>query len=349
MSPSRRRIITVVKTILTIVVILAVGYQFWKIFQDPDIQNYRPAIRVPELLLAGLCYIGAHTLWGTFFVQLIWNQNSKVPWYLGISAYFLSLVGKYVPGKALVIILRVMILRKYGVSRAVVAVSATYETLTTMAAGALIGVGLLPLTGVAGEVVDKYGNIFWVALAIVAGLPIVLGLLNAGVARIAKTQRGPDARALPSPSVVLLARGLLQASVGWCLLGLSLWLTIRGLSAEAVELDPERFMQATATVAVAYVAGFVFFFIPGGMGVREELLLMMLPRVLPPVAGPILGVVAIITLALRLIWTICEVVMVIVILLVRLLFPKQAEPGPTGAPQPDRGQEWATDRPPSRT
>jgi len=349
MSPSRRRLLNVLKTLLAIVVIVAVGYQFWKILEAPELQNYQPVVRVPELILAGLCYIGAHFLWGTFFVQLLWNQKANVPWYLGIAAYFLSLVGKYVPGKALVIVLRIFILRKYGVSRAVVALSATYETLTTMAAGALLGVGLLPWTGVAGDVEKEYGDIFWVGLAFVAGLPIMLGLLNAGVARVARKHRGPDARPLPSPSMVLLARGLLQASVGWCLLGMSLWLTLRGLSPEPIELNADRFMQATATMAVAYVLGFFAIFIPGGLGVREWLLLKMLPHLLPPVVGQVTAVVAIATLVLRLIWTICEVVMGLLILLIRLVLPRQNEPGPTVVPSPDRGLEWATDQPPSQT
>jgi len=348
MSPSRRRLIAVVKTVLGLLIVAAVGYQFWKIFQAPELENYSPTVRVSDLIFAGLCYIGAHVLWGTFFVQLLWNQKAKVPWHLGIIAYFLSLVGKYVPGKALVIILRVMILRRYGVSKSVVAVSATYETLTTMAAGALIGVGLLPFTKVAGEVETEYGNFFWLGLAFVAGLPIVLGLLNAAVARIAHRRRGPDARLLPSPSVLLLARGLLQASLGWCLLGLSLWLTIRGLSAEPVDLTAERFFQSVAAVAVAYVLGFFAVIIPGGIGVREWLLLKMLPHILPPVAGPVVAVVAVTTLVLRLIWTICEVLMAGGIFLVRLLPTKRGEQFSGPSPDPDRGQEWATEQPPSR-
>ena len=91
-----------------------------------------------------------------------------------------------------------------------VGVTATYETLTSMAAGAVLGVCLLPWTGFGDRVEEKVGPVIWFGLAAVAGLPLVLGVLNRVAARIAHKRRGPDARPLPSPSVGLLARGLLQ-------------------------------------------------------------------------------------------------------------------------------------------
>ncbi len=76
-------------------------------------------------------------------------KGVQVSWYAGLRAYFVSQLGKYVPGKAWVILMRVGMLRHDAHAHPIpVAVTATYETLCSMAAGALLGVLLLPQLGV---------------------------------------------------------------------------------------------------------------------------------------------------------------------------------------------------------
>ncbi len=307
---SRKRLLLLLKSGVALALVVGVGWHFWRLLSSDELRRHDLTLRFEYLLPAGVLYLGAHTIWATFFVLLLRYEGGRVPWAAGVRAYFVSQFGKYVPGKAWVILLRMILLRGYKATPAAVGFAATYETLTSMAAGAVLGVCLLPWTGFGGVVEERVGPGIWLGLAAVAGLPLVLGALNRVVVRMARKRRGPDARPLPSPSVGLLAWGLLQDSVGWCLLGLSLWATVQGVSPEPAGLTADAFLQSLAAVAVSYVAGFVFLVSPGGLGAREAVLLVMLTGPLrmtvgESLAGPLAAVVA---LVLRLVWTAFEVV-----------------------------------------
>lgn len=297
---TRRRLLLVGKSLLAVVLIGAVGWHFARLLDTPALRDHPPAARPAYLIAAGLLYLAAHTLWATFFVQLLWSQRADVPWLIGVRVYFVSQLGKYVPGKAWVIVLRVLMLRPLGVDPAAAAVMGVYETLVSMAAGAVIGICLLPWAGVDLQL----GPVQWALLAGVGVLPLVAGLLNKLAARIARNRRGPDGRPVPSPTIRLLTRGLLQDSVGWCLLGLSLWTTVTGLSLGDGELAADRYLQDLSATTLSYVAGFVLQS-PGGLGPREFVLQQILTAQLQPAVAAAAHA-AVIALVLRLVWTTFE-------------------------------------------
>lgn len=307
----RSRILLLIKSLLALILIGAVAWHFTKLLRQPEVWERTTTIRYEYLALAGLLYLGAHTLWGTFFVQLMQSQGGTATWSEGIRAYFLSQFGKYVPGKAWVIVIRVMLLPNRGLTRAGIGLAATYETLTSMAAGALIGVCLIPWLGTltVGEWRFETGGWLWACLAAIAGLPLVLGVLNGVIVKKLASKGGPDSPTRFSPPMTLLARGLLQDSLGWCLLGLSVWATVQGLSATEVPLDGTRFLAYLAAVAISYVAGFLLLVSPGGLGMRELVLQAALTLQLDPEGGVAAQAhAALIALALRLVWTTFEIV-----------------------------------------
>jgi hypothetical protein len=309
MSRTRKRLLLAAKSVIAVALVAGVGWHFRKLLSSEELVRHDLTLRFEYLLPAGLLYLGTHVTWGTFFVQLMRYEGAAVAWLTGVRAYFVSQFGKYVPGKAWTLLLRVMLLRRSGVHPAVVGVTATYETLTSMAAGAVLGVCLLPWTGFGDRVEEMVGPVIWIGLAAVAGLPLVLGALNRVAARIAERRRGPDARPLPSPSVGLLARGLLQDALGWCLLGLSLWATVQGVAPRPAALSVDTYLQCLAAVAVSYVAGFVILVSPGGLGAREAVLLVMLTGPLRETAGDALAapLAAVVAVVLRIVWTAFEV------------------------------------------
>lgn len=297
MTPARRRLFAALKLAVALALIAAVGWHFAKLLRSPELAEHQFRLRLPYLLLAGLLYLATHTLWGTFWVQLMNCESrldgpghgGRVGWLTGVRAYFISQFGKYVPGKAWVILLRVALLRHYGPTAAVVGVTATYETLTSMAAGALLGVILLPWAGLGFDLLSVKGF----ALLGLGLLPLTLAALTV----LAKKVGRKRAERLPHPPFLLLTQGLFQASVGWALLGLSLWCVVAGLSAEVPELTADDFLKMTAAVTLSYVIGFVVLVSPGGLGAREAVLLSIL-------GGPVAAVVA---LVLRLVWTSFEI------------------------------------------
>jgi len=297
------------KVVLIPAIAVAVCRHFWILLQasPPNLDDF--VFRWEYLLASAMCYLAAHTLWGTFFWQLLRDQGTGLTWFAAIRAYFVSQVGKYLPGKAWVILLRMMMLRDKNVSASVVGVCGIYETLTSMAAGAMIAAMLLPYTGlVPKERIEGGGLERWGVLG-VAMLPIGAWLLNRLVVRIARRRLGPDAKPFPKPSLLRLLQGLVQAAVGWVLLGLGLMLTLKGIHAEPLSIDGERAVGLLGANSVAYIAGFVLLFLPGGLGAREELLQRMMTEQLKPELGDAALPLAIAAaLLLRLLWTLAEVV-----------------------------------------
>ena len=304
MIVTRRRAALAFKTLLALVVVGGVAWHLGKLLADNPVPPGTVSPHYGILAAAGLLYLGCHTIWGTFFYQLLCKQGSKVGWLPVIRAYFLSQAGKYVPGKAWVLLLRVVILRRTGLSTTAIAVAGIYETLTSMAAGAMIGALLLPWSGL----IFADGSLQRYAIVGVAALPVGAILLNRLALRVARRFRGPDQALIPKPPFWLLMRGLLQASVGWLMLGASLHLTVIGLSDAELPLTADSAAGLVVANAIAYISGFVAIILPGGLGVREELLQRMLSVQLRPTLGDSATGFAVVTaFALRLVWTLFEI------------------------------------------
>ncbi len=123
--------------------------------------------------------------------------------------------------------------------------------------------------------------------------------------RLAKTAslpiRGVGPDALPRFSARLLALGLIQTAAAWLMMGMSQMAVVWGV-ATAAELDFLALLPiVVAAVAFATVAGFVVAVTPGGLGVREAVLMYALG----PAHGNDLAVVA--AMALRLVWVAAEI------------------------------------------
>lgn len=301
-----RKLRLAIETAVALVIVTAVAWSFRNTLSGIEPGTLPIRVRAELLVPAGALYLLAHLCWSTFWVRLLHSQGVAVPWRIGLRAYYISQFGKYIPGKVAVLAMRVVMLRHQGGHPIPVAVTATYETLTSMSAGALLGVLFLPALGVLPA--ELSGN--RTALFAVVALPLGLGVLNKLAAQIAKTRRGPNARPLPAPSLALLAQGLVHGACGYGLLALSLGLTVRGIVPDVPAWDAAAFTRDLAAVALCYVAGFVFIIAPGGLGARELVLKWALAPQFVAALGPVPAaqVAVLVALALRLAWTVAEVV-----------------------------------------
>jgi hypothetical protein len=310
MSLSRQRLWQIVKVALAVAIIVGVARHFAGILSRPELDPYPFDLRLQYLVPAGLLYLAAHCSWAWFWVRLLRYEGVPVSLPLGLRAYFVSQLGKYIPGKAWVILIRVGMLRSAVDARPlVVGVTATYETLTSAAAGAMLGLSLLPWVGVLPEAVSQ--NLTF--LAAFAALPVVLGLVNRVAARKMMKAKGPDAPPLPSPPLTLLVQGLLHGVVGWCLLGLALVLAVRAVAPQPPALTPDEYLSDLGAVSLAYVSGFIVLVAPGGLGVRELILEFALRPQFVEGSGEAVASAqaAVIALVLRLTWTVAEMLTVL--------------------------------------
>ena len=175
----------------------------------------RPAGR--WLLPAGLVYLVAYTVWGLYYVILLNDQGAHAPAATGLRAYFISQMGKYVPGKILVIVIRVGMLRGIGITRTAVG---HHGHVREPGLGRGRGDGRdrplarRALAGAPGPGAAE-GNALpdihraWLILPVVLA-PIGLVGLNRFVNRVNRWRRGPDARQLPAGQA---AHGRVRADV----------------------------------------------------------------------------------------------------------------------------------------
>ena len=266
------------------------------------------------LLGAGLAYaLGwLPSVW--FWRRLMNTFGGDVSFGDAARAYYCGHLGKYVPGKATALLIRAGLLKERGCRAGLAALSATYETLAIMGAGLAVGIALAPL--VFAKLLKSHlpGSLTWltestfvlpvvVALAGLAALPLVAKLLTT-IARKATPREfdGNSDATPPDISARLLLTGALVFLLAWMLHGLSLGLTIRSLSPAGFDLA--QWPLWTASTALATSAGFFVLFAPGGIGVREGLLIETL-RIQPAIGVQIAVIAAIL---LRIVWFATEVV-----------------------------------------
>ncbi|REJ70514.1 MAG: UPF0104 family protein [Planctomycetota bacterium] len=226
-----------------------------------------------------------------------------------LRAFYIGHLGKYVPGKALVIILRAGLLKSERVSAAVAAASVFLETLTMMAVGAFLSAGILALRP--HEDMRQHGWLLPLALGLMvaAGLPTVPPIFRRLVLRLGVPKGDPGiVDKINNVTWRLVGTGWLAMIVGWLLLGLSLWATLQALGVEGVQ-PIAHLHYYTAAVALAMVAGFLSL-IPGGVLVREVILMSImgiyLAKVLKVAEADAIAVVS--AVLLRLIWLVSELI-----------------------------------------
>lgn len=320
----------VVKATVGILVLVAVTRHVWRTWDDLRARGGPPRLDAPWIALAIALYLVGLSLFGLYFVRVMGASATPVGVFAGWRAYLISHLGKYVPGKALVVVMRVGLVTPSGARASTAAFATIYETLVMMAAGGLLAfVGFADLGTRRASVAIPLGR--WGAVAIPLGLlGLALGVLFAAVVLPAVFPRlsalvrqpfpdvGPDA--LPRFSYRLLMEGLGLSIAGWVALGLSQVAVVRAIAPAGLPVS--SWPTAIASVALATVAGFVVPVAPGGLGVREWVLWTSLGSVL----DADLAVLA--SLGLRLAWVAGEVLAAAALVGVRPV------PGPVGAAAP---------------
>jgi hypothetical protein len=234
-------------------------------------------------------------------------MGERLAWPLAARAYFVSQLGKYVPGKAVAVLMRVGYARAAGVRTSVAAITATYETLTTIAAGAVVAAILFPLLE------TERSAMGWKALGLlaIAGIPILPGVFNWIAERLARPFLPAGAAELPRLGLSSLLGGLLQSSIGWMCLGTSLLTLLYAVRRDGEDAVRLPWLVCLAYVSLSYVAGFLTLPAPGGLGVREAIMQQLLADRLGGQLGDEAAATfaVVVVLLLRLVWTVTELSM----------------------------------------
>jgi hypothetical protein len=307
LSSSRRRWIAwIVRVVVLVLVCLGVSGTVRNALAQLSQHDWH--VQPGWLIASGALYVVGLVPMAWFWQRALAALGQPAPLPVVIRAYFLGHLGKYVPGKALAVILRVAGVAPWVKSIRIAVVSSLLETLTMMAVGAFLATAL----SVVVLHLERGQMAIAAAIAVAVGLPtlppIARWLARLGVARLKPAENSSPSPALNSTpqidaslrniNVRLLAQGWVAACLCWSLLALSLWATLRAIGVD--DFIPVRHLPLlTAAVAMAVVAGFASM-LPGGLVVRDALLM----ELLAPHCGTANALVA--AVLVRLVWLVSE-------------------------------------------
>jgi hypothetical protein len=303
-----RRCWPAIKVLLALAIVASVGLRLARDLAtlDPGSVSLRPA----WLAAAALLYLAGLGGAAWFWYRLLRAFGQQPEALATVRAYYLGHLGKYLPGKAWALLMRGTMVRGPGVGLGVAIITAFYEVLTTMAAGALLAAVLFVWQPPAAVRLDWDPALLGVLLLALCGVPLLPAVFNRLVGRLAARFRTVESLRLPRLRSTTLLTGLAATGVGWALFGLSLWVLLQALLPGPQPLTAPLWARYTAMVALAYVAGFLAVFLPGGVGAREWILLALLPEELvrAGAVGPAdaEAVAALAVLLLRVVWTAAE-------------------------------------------
>jgi uncharacterized membrane protein YbhN (UPF0104 family) len=331
MGGKPRRWWPVCKALIGLAILYYLGRNFARDLARPEL--WEEPFHLGWLLPAALLYLAGLALCALYWRTLLCRVDQHPPLRATFHAHFIGQLGKYVPGKALALVLRAALLHPFGVRPGLAGLTAFYEVLTTMAAGALVALFLLTTLGAARPGVPSldacrqlwtvlgedalayqvdprilFAGALGLSISILA--PILPAVFNRLTARLARPFR--DRFAAPPPfRASWLVGGLLLTGLTWPLFGLGLALALQAVPGASLPWDLPTLGWLTGVMALSYVAGFAVLFAPGALGVREAFLAVLLtPELiarhdldLPAARGKVLLAV----LLLRLAWTSAEV------------------------------------------
>jgi hypothetical protein len=249
-----------------------------------------------------------------------------------LQVYFVSALGRYVPGKLWQLAGVAMLARRAGLAPARSAAAAVLGQVAFLSTGLLYLALLLPEWRDALPEGSVAGALDPLTLA-----GALLGLTALAVWLLVATPLGHEARALATRrlgprmgermSTVLAVAdrirpraALLWAAgyaLSWVLLGVAFVAFVAAF--EPVALEHVR--KTAGTIAASYLVGYLFIIAPAGAVVREAAMFALLSHFLPTAAALVIPVLS------RLWFTAAELLPLALI----PLFPKRAQPLPNGA------------------
>ena len=282
------------KWMITLLVIIAVAFAARESVTKWQQQSNASRITLADvrwgwLSISAIAYAISLVPAGLVLRRALAALHQPIALRLVMAAQLVGHLGKYVPGKAMVIVLRASILSRGAtkVSIKLSAIAVIIETLNLIAVGAVLAMLLVIILDTPEWI--KWGSGLMAIGATIGTLPPVLRYVLSRRLRI-RTRRTPVHEPLPLMPLDWTMHDFAAAwfwcAVSWVFTGISMTAVVMAL----VPLVTDQSLVSltlicSAAAMLAFVAGFLSL-LPGGVGVRETVLATLLGPVIGP--GPAL-------------------------------------------------------------
>ena len=306
-----------IKLVIGGIVLWAVGRQLaitWDRWQSSATDF---DLNLTILISSGIAYACGLIAFGIYYARVVQMVAPETATVSCLKAYILSHPAKYVPGKGMVVVIRVGLLARAGVRPTAAMLTALYETLSMMSIGGLLaGVMLfMPPSHWIGALLS------WALGA--AFLCTVLPLTFGRAARVLKKGlHAIEPGDLPKPTRSGLMGLLFWGMTGWLFWGMSQVLVVAALAPEN-SVSLAHWPRIMGAMMLGTVGGFALPVLPGGIGLRE----WIIDELTAGVIGPDLAIAS--ALGLRFVWVVAELVAAAVVALMQIPLktgPKPEEP-----------------------
>lgn len=289
-----------IKVVLVAAIVVFIGLAIYR--NAAQLREAEFTFSLLPFLLSTLLVLLQFFQQSTCWWLLVRGVAEPVPMMEAQAIWYTSQVSKYVPGRVMLALMRYTLLKRRGIPLGRTMMSIYLEL--TLMTGAAVLVALLASVGFSPAVWDMLAaKIHWfgdgqtLRWAVLALVPLTLvgihprllqWIINLGLRLIKK---GPVEFSITYRRMLLL--GSLYVA-GWTIYGLASWLLLVSLGVD----DPALAFKIATAFLLAWVIAFLSFVTPGGLGIREGVLVALLTLWGVPLATA--GVAAILC---RLQWT----------------------------------------------
>ena len=269
--------------ILQIALVLAIFYFLIKGL----VSNWNEVIKYKwefDYFLLGISFvliIMIYLLWVEIWRRILKESGHTLSFKKMFRVWFLSNLGKYLPGKVWSFLGMMYLLEKEGVAK-----SKSFSV-------AIMAEALAVLSGLLVALVLLGKSLYRTFFAESSGIAIVILLIVVGIVVLVFNPKFLERiinltlRILKKEKIALnfkpqnMLLYLLLYSGSWFLFGFIFWIFIRGITSVSFDI----YLSLTGAFAGSFILGFLAFFAPGGIGVREGILVVLLSNFFPtPVA-----------------------------------------------------------------
>ena len=285
---------TVLRLVVAAVVLAAVGRQIGLTWGRWQAKSALFEINPTLLVGSGVFYIAGLVAFGLYYWQVVKLVEPRACVMPCMKAYILSHPAKYVPGKAMVVVIRVGLLARHGVRPTAGMLTALYETLSMMAIGGLLG-GLLLVLPPA----HPLGALACAGLGVAFLGTVLPWTFGTAVKLLKKGLHAIEPADMPVVRGRAVGPLVFWGVLGWGFWGMSQVLVVAGLS-PGHELSIQLWPRVMGGMMLGTVGGFALPVLPGGLGLRE----WVINEVTGGVLGPDLAIAS--ALGLRFVWVVAE-------------------------------------------
>lgn len=271
LKPWLMRVLTVGITLLIFVKMLGPLHDNW------------PTAQAQLAEMSMMWFLAASVMFASFllvFRALVWRRivksfGYKLPYGASVRIWSTSELARYLPGAIWQVIGRVMLVKPYGVPGSVCSTTQILELCIFLMANVLLAVSCWLYYG--AKEITAARQWFFIAMGLVPLLALLLHprvfytIVNGVITRLGK------------PAIVRRLRGKeLVCVLGWTLLGL-LWqsMAVYLIARGPLGLKIDWLWIIAGAYSLAWCAGFLAFWAPGGFGVRELIFVTAMGVMLP--------------------------------------------------------------------